>query len=249
MATAEEIPSDLTLEIGVDLSPEKFMAATRAFFGYVEELSRAIAGGDAERPSWVVRVRAGSALIGVDPAPATSIEVLNAVYARTHKGIVALANGVMADSDLPEGALKHLRVLSDLTAASKKAPTPLRMWVQRKPTVLSQEIGETIREEWRVDYRDYGVIEGRLEAIQDHGGLELRVRDAALHMVVKCYVSEEMLDRVFRNFRKRVEVTGLIHYRRNGLPISIDVSDIECLPDDSELPSMEEVRGIMRLSA
>jgi hypothetical protein len=51
---------------------------------------------------------------------------------------------------------------------------------------------------------------------------------------------------VFSNFRKRVEVSGIIHYRRNGTPISIDVERLEALPDDSELPSLDDVRGLLR---
>jgi hypothetical protein len=39
MATSEQIPSDLTLEIGDDLSPERFIAAARAFFGTIETTS------------------------------------------------------------------------------------------------------------------------------------------------------------------------------------------------------------------
>jgi hypothetical protein len=248
MATADQIPSDLTLEIGVDLSPERFMAATRAFFGYIEEIGRMTAP-DGVAPDWVVRVREGSSLIGLDPAPATPIAVVRAVYARAQSGVSALAHGDIESAALPDAALKHLRTLSDLMGANRGAPAAMRIWVERKPIVLSPEIAETIKEDWRIDYRDYGTIEGRLEAIQDYSGLELRVRDLALRLIVKCYVPEDMLDEAFRHFRKRVEVAGLIHFRRNGIPISIDVTRIEELPDDNSLPSIEEVRGIMRLSA
>jgi hypothetical protein len=55
-----------------------------------------------------------------------------------------------------------------------------------------------------------------------------------------------MLPELFTKFRRRVEVSGLIHYRRNGVPISIDVESIEILPDDSDLPSLDDVRGILR---
>ena len=47
-------------------------------------------------------------------------------------------------------------------------------------------------------------------------------------------------------FRKRVEVSGIIHYRKNGMPISIEAEQIIALPDDSELPTAEDVRGILR---
>jgi hypothetical protein len=248
MATLDQIPSDLTLEIGADISPEKFLTATRAFFGYVDEIGKTVVGDD-ERPNWVVRVRSGSSLIGVDPTPMTSPAIVQAIYARAAKGANALSEGDIDASDLPERALTHLRTLSDVLPLSGVGSTPMRIWVKKQPIALSREMGDLIKEMQRSDYRDYGTVEGRLEAIQDHRGLELRIRDSLLKLTVRCTVPEEKLEEVFRHFRKRVELSGLVHFRRNGIPISIDVSGIQGLPDDADLPDLEEVRGIMRASA
>ena len=241
----DQIPSDLTLEIGADVSPDRFLTAVRAFFGYVDEVGQMLAP-DGRAPAWLVRVREGSNLIGVEPAPSSPMEIVRAVYARVQSGVGSLANGDIEQSGLNEAALRHLRALSDLIQADKKRPTPVRIWVERQAISLVPEIGETIREDWRIDYHDMGTVEGRLEVIQDHAGLELRVRDPALRRTVKCYVPEEMLPNVFAQFRKRVEIFGLVHYRRNGTPVSIEASTIDPLPDDDDLPTPEEVRGILR---
>jgi hypothetical protein len=240
VATAEDIRSDLTLEIDGDLSPEKFLSAARAFFGYVEEAGKGVATA-VDRPiKWVVRVKEGSNLIGVEPTQQASIEVVKAVYARVQRGIEHLAAGDIDGSGLSEPALTHLRSLSELTSSSIEA----RFWIEKRPILVGPEIAETIREDWRVAYRDMGTIEGRLEAIQDNNRLELRINDYALRLKVKCFVSEDMLPVAFANFRRRVEVTGTIHYKKNGHPISIDADSIDLLPDDHELPSIEEMRGI-----
>jgi hypothetical protein len=246
-ATPEDIPTDLTLEIGSDLSPDRFMAVARAFFGVVQEIAFAIAPAN-EAPKWTVRVRGGSALIGVEPAPSTPPEVLNAIYNRTAVGIEEVARGDIKDSELPDAALKHLRTLAEATE-SKRAPVPMRVWVRHKPIALEPRIADVIREDWRADYSDYGTVEGRLETIQDkEGSLQLQVRDAVLRQTVRCYFPEEMLPEVFEKFRKRVEITGLIHYRANGVPISIEAASIDTLPDDDELPTPEDVRGILRIA-
>ena len=57
------------------------------------------------------------------------------------------------------------------------------------------------------------------------------------------------LQDAFANFRKRVEVSGVIHYRRNGTPISVEVEAIDPLPEDSELPTSNEVRGLLKATA
>jgi hypothetical protein len=150
---------------------------------------------------------------------------------------------------LPEAALKHLRTLSEMTEAgpNKVAPIPIRVWVERKPISLQPAIASAIREESRADYNDYGTIEGRLESIQEtYGSLQFFIRDALLRQRVRCYFPEELLPSVFDTFRKRVEVSGVIHYRKNGTPVSIDAEQIIALPDDGELPTAEDVRGILR---
>ncbi len=245
-ATPDKIPSDMTLEIGENLSPDRFLAATRAFFGLVEEIA-AMLDPDAKPNAWTVVVREGSALIGVAPSSAVPPEVVDKVYSRVLEGIQHLARGDIDGAGLSEPALKHDRTLSEL-AEGKKTPTEMRLWVQKRPTVIGPKIADTIREDWRADYSDYGAVEGRLVTIQDHGKLEFHVRDKALRQNVKAYFPDDMLDEVLKCFRKRVEVRGVIHYRRNGIPISIQADNIERLPEDHELPTPEDVRGILRIN-
>lgn len=244
MATPDQIPTDLTLEIDANVTPEQFMAAARAFFGYVDEVARIIAP-DGAVPKWKVMLREGSNLLAVEPAPSALPAVVQAVYARVDEGARQLAEGNLQASRLPEPALKHLKILSELTEA-KGNPVPLRLWVKRLPLQVNQEISRVIREDWRADYKDYGTIEGRLTAIQEQGTLQLLLKDEWLKQTIRCYVPEEQLPDAFANFRRRVEVSGVIHYRRNGTPISVEVETIEPLPDDSELPSSDEVRGLLK---
>lgn len=246
--TPDQIPTDLTLEIGENLSPERFMAAARAFFGYVEEIGRTLTTDD--RPlRWIVRVREGSALLAVDPALTTPPEIARALYSRAERGIRHLIDHDIEDSGLPEPALKHLRTLSEMTEAgpNKTPPIPIRIWIEKRPISFEPTIASVIREEGRADYNDYGTVEGRLETIQEsYGSLQLYIRDAMLRQRVRCFFPEELLLEVFDKFRKRVEISGIIHYRKNGTPISIEVEQITGLPDDSELPTAEDVRGILR---
>jgi hypothetical protein len=244
MATPDQIPTDLTLEIDANVTPEQFMAAARAFFGYVDEVARSLAP-DGAAPKWKVMVREGSNLLAVEPAPSALPAVVQAVYARADEGARQLAEGNLQASRLSEPALKHLKTLSELTEA-KGNPVPLRLWVKRQPLQVNQEIGRVIREDWRADYKDYGTVEGRLTAIQEHGTLQLLLKDEWLKQTIRCYVPEEQLPDAFANFRRRVEVSGVIHYRRNGTPISVEVEAIDPLPDDSELPSSNDVRGLLK---
>lgn len=247
-ATPDQIPTDLTLEIGENLSPERFMTAARAFFGYVEEVGRQLSPeGDA--PKWTVRVREGSALLAVEPPPAALVEALLPIYNRIERGIARIAEGQIDSAELTEGALRHLEALASIARGPQDRIIPLRVWVRRQPVGLDHRIAEVIREDRQTDYNDFGTIEGRLETIQDHrGSLQLQLRDPLLKQKIRCYFPESMLADVFDKFRKRVEIAGVIHYRSNGLPISIEVQTIDALPDDSDLPTPEDVRGILRIA-
>ena len=205
-AAPDQIPTDLTLEIGENLPPDRFIAVARAFFGYVEEISKATAP-DAQPLRWLVRVREGSTLLALDPTPSTRPEAARYVYARAERGVRNLINGDIEDAGLNEPALRHLRALAEMTEAGpSKVPIPMRLWVEKKPISLEPTIASAIREEGRSDYTDYGTIEGRLETIQEsYGNLQFFIRDAVLRQRVRCYFPEELLPEVFGSFRKRVE--------------------------------------------
>jgi hypothetical protein len=246
MAKPEEIPSDLTLELGGNLSPDRFMAAARAFFGCVEEVAKAVAR-EGNEPAWIVRTREGSHLLGVDPAPGFDPAVIKAVYSRMKHGVEHLVAGEIDTARLPDPAIRHLKTLSELSEGPRRRnPVQVRIWVEKKPNPIGHEVAKTIIESWRSDYRDFGTIEGRLEAIQGRNNLKIQVFDALMRQTVVCHVTEDKLSEAFANFRKRVEVAGMIHYRRNGTPVSIDVESIEALPEDGDLPSLDDVRGILR---
>lgn len=244
MATPDEIPTDLTLEIGENLPPERFMAAARAFFGYVKEVTDAVTS-EGDHVNWTVRVREGSHLIGVAPSQ-VSPAVLTMIYKSAESGLTMLAAGKVADAGLNDAAMGHLKVLSDMTDGSHGKPVDVKLWVLKKPIPVGPTVGQAIREDNKSSYNDYGTLEGRLKSILDQGSVQLMLRDDLLGLTLRCYVSEQLLPQAFENFRKRVEVAGLIHYRANGTPISIDVGRIEPLPDDDELPSADDVRGLLR---
>ena len=174
--TKKQIPTDLTLEIGDDQSPERFMAAARAFFGYVLEVGRMVAP-EGVTPQWVVRVREGSNLLAVDPAPNAIAEVTERIYVRAERGVRDLAAGELEDSGLSEAALAHLRNLAELGEENGQPASPARIWVKRKPVEVPWQIARTIRDDWRADYHDFGTIEGKLEGILDKNGtLVLQVK-------------------------------------------------------------------------
>ena len=105
---------------------------------------------------------------------------------------------------------------------------------------------DEIPADFKPTYWDYGSIEGTLHAIQDRAGnLEIRVQDLLWTRAIKCLIPEEMLEEALRLSNHRVELFGEIHYRRDDTPDSIRVNRLEQFPNDDDLPTIEEVRGLL----
>lgn len=242
MATPDQIPSDLTLEIETNLSPDGFLAASRNFFGYIEEIAASVAAS--EKLEWNVKVREGSNLLALEPSGAAAHLNIDRVLEKAKHATDRLLAGDIDGAGVSEKALGYIKGLSQLADRGKRS-TFIRLWVHRKPLDIRGSIATAIQEHWRSDYHDFGSVEGRLEAIQDSAGLQLRVRDNLFNALVKCILPDSLLREAFASFRRRVEVAGVVHYRANGTPISVNVERLITLPDDDDLPTHSDVRGIL----
>lgn len=243
MATPDQIPTDLTLDIGDDLAPDAFLSAVKHFVGYVDEITKA-QSGDGSQVTWTIKVRQGSNLIGVQPSSSASTSRLAMIYNVASHAPRAVARGDIAGAGVTEKALAHLKALSDI--AKKSLTSHVNIWVRRDPVAIGARISEIVEEDARASYQDYGSLEGRLEAIQDvSGGLKIRVKDYLYPRAINCKVPERLIERVMAGFRRRVELHGNIHFRLEGTPISIDVDDIDLLPEDDDLPTPGQVRGLL----
>lgn len=249
MIEPAKIPSDLAVEIEGDLTPDEFLAAARHFFGYIQDIARNSLGAEYYGSDWKVHVRDGCTILAVEPPANMDQTTIGQIAARASNAAKTLAAGSMESASIGESALNHIKALSAMTVARGDRRHEIRLWLKKAPVAVVPEIAQTILEDWRTDYNDYGTVEGKLEAIQDSGGLKLRIRDVLYSRAINCYLPDNLLEKALGSFRGRVEVSGLIHYRKNGAPISIEVATIEPLPNDDDLPSASDVRGIFKISA
>lgn len=244
MAKAKVIPTDLTLDITGDISPDEFVSAVRNFFGYIKEITDAQQSGDTSI-SWTVKVKEGSSLVGLEPSAGAPSSHLAMIYNQASYGVTALSEGNVHGAGLNEKAIDHLKSLSEIGKKSPVRPQ-LKMWVRKEPVLIGEQIAKAVKESADHDYDDYGTIEGRLEEIKDSRGiLTVGIRDILYPKVIRCEVPDELMERVLSSFRRRVELTGKIRFRHDGVPLSIETSAIDVFPEDEELPSSRDVRGIL----
>ena len=95
--------------------------------------------------------------------------------------------------------------------------------------------------------RSIGTIEGELEGLIVHGDKRFLLYDRLTGRRVTCYFGDSVSwDGLGDVFGKRVAVTGEIRSRRSGKRASINVSKYYVFPHEDELPSADEVRGLLR---
>ncbi|WP_421856644.1 hypothetical protein [Oricola sp.] len=241
MANKDDIPTELALEIGDDLEPRRFVAACREFFGLTDELAQVPRD---ENVNWRVKVREGSNIIALSVGAQSDSNAVNAALQRMYEGTTALVQGDFSAPVLTEKAIQHAKKLSDLTKSGPHV-APMRVWLSRRPIDFGPEVGEMVRQDEASSYSDYGTLEGTLKAISDQsGGLEIRIQDPLWKRAIPCRVSDEQIEDAMGAFRKRVEVSGLIHYNRLGRPTSIRMESLTALPDDKDLPAAADIRGL-----
>jgi len=241
MATAKDIPSDLAIEIAANLRPSEFIAAARSFFNYVDEITKSTVGGD--DIEWRVKVNDGSNVLAAIPSKSTHMTTINAICTRMTGNISDLLDGNFDESQVSESAFKSLKHLSELVRDGGDNPNTVKVWIKKNPIHLNRDISRLIQEDWRADYNDFGTLEGVLGR-----SLTIKVKDLLFDNPITCYLKEGLLEDALSNFRKRVELSGIIHYRKNGTPISMNVQSFEVMPSDDDLPSASDVRGILRPS-
>lgn len=94
--------------------------------------------------------------------------------------------------------------------------------------------------------RSIGTIEGELEGLIVHGDKRFLLYDRLTGRRVTCYFGDSVSwDGRGDVFGKRVAVTGEIRSLRSGERASINVSKYYVFPHEDDLPSAEEVRGLL----
>jgi hypothetical protein len=246
VAVKSDIKTDLTLEIGgKSVTPDKFVRSVRAFFAILKEVSGRISGNQ-ESLTWQVQVSEGSNLIGVQPTPGQSPAVVAEVLRAMSEGIGEIEDRAARPKHFSERAIKSLRELADIVGTSSTDDTSVRVWVKKEPISVTHKSVAHVAELLASGHEDYGSIEGRLRAVTDKGGLHFVVKEPLKNFEVRCFIPESLTETALANFRNRVEVYGVIKYRKDGRAISIEVEDLVPFPPKEALPTYLDVRGVLR---
>lgn len=242
---SKKIKTDITLELDEDeITVAEFSSAFDNFVGLVREVSKCL---DADAPrEWLVKVYPGSAGIGLYPKPGQSAGTLHAVRAAVLDGMDALANG-KRPAKFTDKAINHAKSISKIFEKRQRPTSSVRLWSgNSKSIAVKRQVATEASKLLDPVFEDFGSVEGRLEVVTAHGKLECTIFDPLGQRAIKCDLAEDLIADAVESFRKRVEVFGRVHYRKDGLAVRVIATRIVRFPDPDGIPSVREMRGIMR---
>jgi hypothetical protein len=111
---------------------------------------------------------------------------------------------------------------------------------------LTEDLDTQIRNILGRDEFTQGFLSGILELINIHAGANrFRIYPIAGPKRIDCHFPSPLLGKAIEGLGKYVNINGRITYKsKEHFPYAIEVEDIEIFPEESELPTMLDIRGI-----
>ncbi len=240
----EQTTGVITIEIGqAQVLANKFEQGIRSFLTMLKDVSRHVCEGHIKGIEWSIGLREGSMIVDFIPrAVAAAPAKVEIVRDTVEIGIDSVEGGVLPPAHFSDKAIAHAAKFAGALGAVAKIRVDGRVHLLSANAIANADA-------WAgVASRDWGTVEGQLWELKESGGLKFMVNDILTNRSTECIFDEQLLDDIKDSFRHRVSVTGLIRYKANGEPVSIDVEDFCRFPEEDTLPTIDEMRGILRKS-
>ena len=246
MVKTRTAKNTITLRLeGEKISADKFRRAVVNFYALVNEVESEKIGK--KKPiRWIVSVREGSIILESTPEPIdiSEEEVENFVNF-FGEGIETLEKSAERPEHFSNRALDLVHEISSIPDPQNIDFGRIQIFTNGKRHDITSYSKANIDSILGYKVKDFGSVEGKLETISGRKGLKFFVFDSLTDERIRCDIEKELLDEAIEAFEQRVYVYGLIAYDSAGRPKRIKVEEIKVLPKEEDLPSIDEVGGIL----
>jgi hypothetical protein len=244
-------PGVLRLDLGIeDVTLGRLIEAQERFLGVIREVTRDVVGSPGG-VRWLVEDIETNSLdlvLRPEPARASVAQALMAELVGTiARGIRTLEEEAHRPPHFNDAALGQARDLARLrgrgiTKIEVRAADIETRVTTRTVANIEDVVGRTITA--------IGTVEGRLEAINVHGDRVFYVWDPITRRRIRCDFGHRIPStEVGRAVERRVAVTGELRYKENGTLIEIRADELTVLEEADQLPTADDVRGILAARA
>lgn len=173
-------------------------------------------------------------------------EVKKEVATRTVNNFFRNLNWIQKKSKVPSKVdLPALEAYRDLGALLDKNVTNIQIINSHRIFNINESFTEKVVDIIGPDEIIEGSMSGMLEWLNLHNTNTFHIYPEVGPKKLNCHFHKTLKSTVISAIDKHVRVYGELRYKkRDKYPYAINVSEIEILPDDSELPTLASLRGI-----
>lgn len=240
---------DVIITITVDgdgISIEDFSDVQRRFSIILEEIDKESFESDKRSVRWnISSVSTGSVNLTFSGVPISSnidSKSISNLVENIQSGISVLAEKAQRPRFFSDRALKELESLAKKLNHGMQV---LKLGSETHVVSITKDIARNIDEIIGPRFESYGSIEGCLDGANIHKDPYFHIYTALNDRLIKCNVDKKMTQRMLDCLGQRVYIYGLIQSRNDGERVSILVQEIESLPSEDELPTIQEMIGIL----
>jgi hypothetical protein len=239
---ADQDQDEVLLELDAPyVSLAVLVSAAGTLANLVGEVSRSVLKG--ESVEWTVEVRTGSVVLPVKPQAATDVRAR--LVRAVSEGMALVEAQPERPPHFTDRALVQARALANLSTDDH----PIRVGDGHRAVRLTKALVAHVDQVTGDAPPRIGTVEGRLEAVNVHGRPTFSIWERSSGQRVECVAGESLtVEDMGAALGRRVAVRGRIRASKGGEKRRIDATELHVFPAEEELPSADEVRGILKAS-
>jgi len=228
---------------GPKITADDFRRCVRNFLDLLNEVAADVSGKK-KAVEWIISVAPGS--IGLLATPRSTngdSTVAKRIAHSIHDGVSQVSKR-KTPQHFSDQALERLSELGSVVGLGDRGVSSIRMGVGRRVKEISPKSMAYVDDLLGTPTKAYGTVEGQLLALELSGRLNFGINETLTGKRVKCYFGEDVYNDVIKSLKQRVAAYGLISYRQDGSPKSIQIEKIHAFPEDSKLPKFKDIIGL-----
>ncbi len=227
------------------ISLESFLTVIDSSFEILKDLDTAISGQPQGSLDWVIKnIYPGSVGIEIksvarDPEVDHGTKVAGA-YA---DGIEIIRREGITPPYFSDNCLRLVGKVAGVLGRDGADTLEVLDVTSNKSTQLDAAIATTTKQLMGSSYESFGSVEGTLEMISIHKPARFNVYHSISLHAVRCNLRAEDIEKVKSALGRRVVASGLVSYNAKDEPKSVTVEELEVIPREEELPTVEKFIG------
>lgn len=236
-------PDELSLVIDSNRVPvSQLMQAADSFVSIVRRVSSEATG--AAKIELYAQFMSGSQVLALSPGPQADIDAVRTSFGVILSGLRDLGNP--GTTEMPRGfdesSLADARRLAALAARGLGPVSIVRAGVAANLNTSTIGVIDRLRS---FGYQMEGSVEGRLDAVNIHDELRCTIYREFDGKGIRAEFEEQLFDSIRSHLGQRISAMGTVYYDLAHRIKRIKVSNVRRLHEDTEVPSIRQVAGIL----